>query len=300
MFRSAGVPLTVLHEGWPTQLPAEPPKDVDVVTVGDNRWAAVTRKALEGFGGSWRELPALNNAQLVSEIGRGRVFVHCPRIEGSLTTRRGGASKGTYCVDHCRRTASRSASTTPRVARWRTALRTYRPSSTGSSATACAVRQHLARASARAETGWADYVERVGDAIAAVEAEAERKKTARPSLRAADALKRLVRGGGCSVGAEHRFALRSRRVPARVGEAACDDLSGAQRPLDRVGERLGAIRIGPERDRAARVVERRVGRGDDWRAGRHRLDHRHAEPLPARRIDEDLGAAVERLELLVG
>ena len=49
----------------------------------------------------------------------------------------------------------------------------------------------------------------------------------------------------------------------------------------------------------ARLVERRVGGRDDRRAARHRLDHRHAEALEPRGIDERLGSAVERRELLV-
>jgi hypothetical protein len=97
-FAAAGVPAMVLHEGWPTSMPTEPEKDVDVVTIGENRWSTITRRALEGFRGSWRELPMMPNAQLVEELGRGRVFVHCARIEGHSRLAIEARLMGTVCV----------------------------------------------------------------------------------------------------------------------------------------------------------------------------------------------------------
>jgi hypothetical protein len=97
-FHDAGVPATVLHEGWPLPGSPEPVKDVDVVTVGENRWASVNRAALEGFDGTWRELPLLPNDELIVELGRGRVFVHCPVIEGHSRLAIEARRMGTVCV----------------------------------------------------------------------------------------------------------------------------------------------------------------------------------------------------------
>src|SRR2546428_782437 len=86
-----------------------------------------------------------------------------------------------------------------------------------------------------------------------------------------------------------------------VREAALDELRAlAQRPLDPRGDRLRRLRVDPHGCVAAGLVERRV-RGDDARRpARHRLQHRHAEALEARRVDEDVRAAIEPRELLVG
>ena len=61
----------------------------------------------------------------------------------------------------------------------------------------------------------------------------------------------------------------------------------------------GALRVGADRRVAAGLVERRVRRGDDRRAGRHRLGDRHPEALEARRVDDGRGAAVEARQLVV-
>ena len=78
--------------------------------------------------------------------------------------------------------------------------------------------------------------------------------------------------------------------PARSGE----------RLLERVGEGLGVVRVGPQGGLAARLVQRRM-RGDHRRdAARERLDDRDPEALEARRVGEGRRAAVEPGELLVG
>ena len=97
-FVAAGVPATILHEGWCVDVAREPQKDVDVVTVGEHRWAPITRRALEGFSGTWRELPPMRNEQLISELGRGRVFVHCARVEGHSRLATEARLMGTCCV----------------------------------------------------------------------------------------------------------------------------------------------------------------------------------------------------------
>jgi hypothetical protein len=171
-FRDAGVPATVLHEGWPGSLPAAPVKDVDVVTVGDNRWTSLTRAALEGFGGTWRELPMLPNRELIEELGRGRVFVHCARIEGHSRLALEARRMGTCCVGL---SSNRFAvgfdeasggvlvdelqDVVPAVERL---LR---------DPTELAHRQERARRSVEEIVDWDLYVGRVGAALAAIEAE---------------------------------------------------------------------------------------------------------------------------------
>jgi hypothetical protein len=97
-FAAAGVPAVNIGEAWPAPAPPLPAKDVDVVTIGANRWAPVTRRALAGFRGTWRELPMLPNTQLMTELGRGRVFVHCPRIEGGSRVAAEARRMGTFCI----------------------------------------------------------------------------------------------------------------------------------------------------------------------------------------------------------
>ena len=62
----------------------------------------------------------------------------------------------------------------------------------------------------------------------------------------------------------------------------------------------GALGVGAHGRVAACLVQRRVRRGDDGRARRHRLGDRHAEALEPRRVDDDRRAAVEPRQLGVG
>ena len=91
-------------------------------------------------------------------------------------------------------------------------------------------------------------------------------------------------------------APRERRPRAR-GPSPRSSSRRVERVADRRGERLRALRVGADGGVAAGLVERRVRRGDDRRAGRHRLGDRHPEALEARRVDDDRGAAVEPREL---
>jgi hypothetical protein len=220
-FVAAGVPATILHEGWCVDIPQEPQKDVDVVTVGAaNRWASITRRALEGFSGTWRELPPMRNEQLITELGRGRVFVHCARVEGHSRLASEARLMGTCCVglasnrfavgfdeDAGGAVVDRLEDVVGVVERMLADPDELRQ------------RQARARAQARSTTDWKLFVQRVGDALAAIEAETERPDApwrdlaellvrrdrdlndhlallrARRSVRLADAINRLLRRG---------------------------------------------------------------------------------------------------------
>ncbi len=219
-FAAAGVPATILHEGWCVDAPQETQKDVDVVTVGENRWAPITRRALEGFSGTWRELPPMPNEQLMTELGRGRVFVHCARVEGHSRLATEARLMGTCCVglasnrfavgfdeDAGGALVDRPEDVVGVVERILADPDELRR------------RQLRARAQARSTTDWKLFVQRVGDALAAIEAETERPDApwrdlgellvrrdrdlnehlallhARRSVRLADAINRLLRRG---------------------------------------------------------------------------------------------------------
>ena len=166
-FLAAGVPATILHEGWCVTSPQEPQKDVDVVTVGENRWVSITRRALEGFSGTWRELPSMRNEQLMTELGRGRVLVHCARIEGHSRLATEARLMGTCCVglasnrfavgfdEHAGGAlVDRPEDVVGVVERMLADPDELRR------------RQARARAQARSTTDWKPFVQRVGDALA--------------------------------------------------------------------------------------------------------------------------------------
>jgi hypothetical protein len=170
-FHEAGVPATVLHEGWPLAALDEPIKDVDVVTVGDNRWSQVNRAALEGFRGTWREIPRMPNRELIAELGRGRVLVHCPIVEGHSRIAIEARRMGTCCVglssnrfavgfDEASGGAlvDRPEDVVPTVERML------------GDEMELAQRQERARRSVTAITDWPAYVRRVGAALADVAA----------------------------------------------------------------------------------------------------------------------------------
>ena len=219
-FLAAGVPATILHEGWCVHPPQEPQKDVDVVTVGENRWVSITRRALEGFSGTWRELPSMRNEQLMTELGRGRILVHCARIEGHSRLATEARLMGTCCVglasnrfavgfdEHAGGAlVDRPEDVVGVVERMLADPDELRR------------RQARARAQARSTTDWKPFVQRVGDALVAIEAETDRPDApwrdmgellerrgrdlndhiallrARRSIRLADAINRLLRRG---------------------------------------------------------------------------------------------------------
>ena len=177
-FGSAGIEATVLYDGIPTRLPPEPEKDVDVVTLSDNRWAPLTRQALRGFTGTWRELPMMPNSQLIAELGRGRIFVHCARIEGHSRLGFEARLMGTCCVGlSSNRFAigfddQAGGAMVERVEDVASRLQEIL-----SNPDELKQRQARARTQAIAETEWDSYVERVSRAIAAAQSKSKRQET---------------------------------------------------------------------------------------------------------------------------
>jgi hypothetical protein len=215
-FVAAGVPATVLYDGRPRAPEPVPAKDVDVVTIGANRWRTITRRALEGFRGTWRELPEMDNDELMREVGRGQVLVHCPRIEGHSRIAIEARLMGTCCVGLA---SNRFAVGFDEAFG---GFRVDRPEEVPAvlerllaDPAGLRGRQERGRAQAMAMTDWDAYVRRVGEAVSAVESDLDAAKgpwrtiagelatrervleaelaavKARRSVRAADALGRL-------------------------------------------------------------------------------------------------------------
>jgi hypothetical protein len=201
-FEANGVPVAVVGQATPLPFPESVRKDVDVVTVGDNRWTALTRRALDGFGGTWRELPAMPQDELQRELGRGHVFVHCMRIEGHSRLGSEARRVGTVPVG----LASNRFAIGFEMA---DSLEAVRPlvESLLADREDLARRQQRARAGAVHEFSWDAYVERVGDAIAASRSEGVWRGMAREIH---------DRAGGLEHALEN---LRARRA-LRVAEAA--------------------------------------------------------------------------------
>ena len=206
-FLAAGVPVTILHEGWCLDIPQEPEKDVDVVTVGQNRWVSITRRALDGFSGTWRELPPMTNEQLITELGRGRVFVHCARVEGHSRLATEARLMGTCCVGLA---SNRFAAGFDEDAGGALVDRPEEVVGVVERMLAdpdeLRRRQARARAQARSTTDWALFVQRVGDALTAVEAEVETERADAPWRDLAEQLVRRDRNLN-----DHLALLRARR-----------------------------------------------------------------------------------------
>src|SRR5947209_7270243 len=95
------------------------------------------------------------------------------------------------------------------------------------------------------------------------------------------------------VAPEERPARLEPAEAAGVREPAASELVPVgERALDRSGDRLRALRIDADGGVAGRLVERRVRRGDDGDARRHRLDDRHPEALEPGWVDEGGRAAI--------
>jgi hypothetical protein len=86
-----------------------------------------------------------------------------------------------------------------------------------------------------------------------------------------------------------------------VGQPPCDELfTFGERAADRVRERLGALRIRANCGIPAGLVQRRVRGDHTGNPACHRLDDRNPKTLEPRRVREDLRAAIEGRQLLVG
>jgi hypothetical protein len=159
----------------------------------------------------------MSHKDLVAELGRGRVFVHCARIEGHSRLGFEARLMGTCCVGLASNRFAvgfDEAAGGALVQQPEDVLAVLQQIL--SDADNLRSRRGRARAQALSETSWESYVERVGNAIAAVEAEPQRRDvtwrqvaaelalretkleqkvaalSGRRSLRTVDALKRLL------------------------------------------------------------------------------------------------------------
>src|SRR5262249_53255545 len=130
-----------------------------------------------------------------------------------------------------------------------------------------------------------------------------RTRTSAPERRHGDAdAKREHATSVCSfVSGKERTPGAGPCKACRVRDPARDELLAVgQRLLDARGDRLGAVLVDADGGVAARLVERGVRRDDARDAARHCLDHRDAEAFESGGVDEDVSAAVEARELVVG
>ena len=139
----------------------------------------------------------------------------------------------------------------------------------------------------------------------------DRCETVEQAARRYRAVPALVRPSGATSSAT-RITLpprtpRAERGRSRPAWSACvvaaaphEIVAHGECALDAGGDLLGLSGARPNRRVAAGLVERSVGGATHGDPARHRLHDRDAETLEARRIDEDVGAAVEARELLVG
>jgi glycosyltransferase involved in cell wall biosynthesis len=84
---AAGVGCRLVGRGVPGGFPDPPPaKDIDVLALGNNRWAPLTQQvaeALEEHGVQPVWAPRVGNRELLELLGRARILVHPMRVEGN-------------------------------------------------------------------------------------------------------------------------------------------------------------------------------------------------------------------------
>jgi glycosyltransferase involved in cell wall biosynthesis len=82
---AAGLDCSFTGNGRSSPYPAPAAKDVDVLTVANNRWGALASdvaRDLEARGIRCVSLPMVRNEELLEWLGRARVLVHPSRVEG--------------------------------------------------------------------------------------------------------------------------------------------------------------------------------------------------------------------------
>jgi len=80
--RDAGTACTWIGVGWPAIPDIVQDKEVDVVVAGFNRWAPLAKEVLAQLDVSRDVVPALDRADFLERLGRGRILVLPSRIEG--------------------------------------------------------------------------------------------------------------------------------------------------------------------------------------------------------------------------
>jgi hypothetical protein len=83
---AAGLEYRFLGNGQPAPYPDPPAaRDIDVVTLANNRWGGLARpvtEELEGTGIHTVELPPVGHGEMLAAFGRARILVHPSRVEG--------------------------------------------------------------------------------------------------------------------------------------------------------------------------------------------------------------------------
>jgi hypothetical protein len=97
--QAAGVGCLFLGSGTPERFPDPPPKRYDLVTVQENRWAPLSARVAEELNGiSHRAIPKVDHAQMLRELGSGRVLAWPSRIEGHSRIQLEARAMGTVPV----------------------------------------------------------------------------------------------------------------------------------------------------------------------------------------------------------
>lgn len=81
--RAAGVPCTWIGSGHPAPVAEPVEQTIDVVWLEDNRWAPLAREVATRVEVSHRAIPPSNHAELLRQLGAGRVLLWPSRVEGS-------------------------------------------------------------------------------------------------------------------------------------------------------------------------------------------------------------------------
>ncbi len=80
---AAGVDCAFIGSGNPVPPPDDTVRDHDIVVVGGNRWADAAGAVADAIGATCLITVPGSNADLLRQLGRGRVLVHPMRVEGT-------------------------------------------------------------------------------------------------------------------------------------------------------------------------------------------------------------------------
>jgi hypothetical protein len=82
--RAAGVNCTFMGNGNPVPYPSPLPKQYDVVTLANNRWAELAQRVVSGLDAAvvHHQIPGGTNEEMLRQFGQARVLVHPLRVEG--------------------------------------------------------------------------------------------------------------------------------------------------------------------------------------------------------------------------
>jgi glycosyltransferase involved in cell wall biosynthesis len=245
---AAGAECRFVGSGWPGGVP-EPDveRDIDVVTMRDNRWAPLARpvaRRLRELGIDCLEVPSGDHARTLEALARARVFLHPSRVEGA--SRLGCEARALGTVPVALDTnpyavgldEAGGAVALPSTAEMPDAVRDLL-----ADPARLARLSEAARTTAREQVAWAPYVDRVAEALDTPLTNAGRG--ARSELGAALRREEKARRSGHLV---HTVARSDPERPAdavarleRAHAAAADALADAHGELTRHKAWLKAV-----------------------------------------------------------